>query len=1142
MELDRTLTIYKASAGSGKTYTLALEYIKLLLGVKNAETGSYSLNDEKYCGRRLKNRHRHILAITFTNKATAEMKERIVKQLHSLAVMPSPGAKDADYAPALTAAFGCTRAELCRAASMAMNELLYDYSGFNVSTIDSFFQLVLREFAREVDRQGDFEVELDDNAVVSNGVSMMLDDLNYGNPPDGPRMQRWIYDYMLNRIRESGKHYMLDRGSGVFASLVDFVGKSCSEDYKEYAPELQRYLDEPGNTVKFRAVLARRIKDAAEELQKAARAVKAVLMQAECDDNKLNRYLLKYVDESLAGKEPSDDSLNTKVMQSLIDESYTDEKIYAKGKCTTGSGKNKITVYPPSEVASALQVFACAYEKMCVERAVCRPTLKAVDNLEFLGFVMRYIEQFRRENNLILLSDTNDLLSRIISDDDAPFIYERLGMFLHHYLIDEFQDTSRMQWNNLRPLVAEGVHNRHDSLIIGDEKQAIYRFRNSDSSMLHSTVSEVDFPGRNRVKGDAPGDNTNRRSAPDMVRFNNTLFGRMAAGLGVPGFENVVQTLPPCDGHEDSAYIRFAKVSDTDEALADMASHMLRQHEAGYRWRDIAVLVRGTAEAAKVVEFLRTQHPEISVLSEEALYLHNSTSVKLIIGMLKLLDRSYADENGSTGSRTLSDTMAMISRFDYYKSEGAAATEALSAALGDISGSEAVSHAVSHLRSLHASSLSSLVEMIVQQRIPAAQRKHEMAFICAFQDMVTDYCKRYPDSIHDFVKWYYKVGRYRSLPAAPDIDAVPVMTIHKSKGLEWPCVHIPMAQWALCREDDVWFHPHFPGISSDITPPIILVPTTGLFGNRLSPYRIEYEREKVEQRTDNLNITYVAFTRAGRELIISSSGASVGKDIELALRRPATDGELADGLHIDTAAAFTGDCLMEIGQPTEPSDRDLKRQKEHSRRSTFELDDYEVFDRDDTRELVAMPDITTELGAISDDDPADIAAREIVDPIPSGCSGEELRQRAEAARRGTLLHAVMAEMETRSDLEYALGRVANAVALAPDETELLRRLLQTALDSDDPRVDRWFDSDGRLLSEQSIMLTDGTVLRPDRIVIHSDGSVDLVDYKFTSEMRLSHQQQLRDYCLMLRNMGYKRVSGHLWYPLLGKIATEKIEN
>ena len=213
-------------------------------------------------------------------------------------------------------------------------------------------------------------------------------------------------------------------------------------------------------------------------------------------------------------------------------------------------------------------------------------------------------------------------------------------------------------------------------------------------------------------------------------------------------------------------------MSDTDEALADMAAHMLRQHEAGYQWRDIAVLVRGAAEATKVVEFLRAQHPEISVLSEEALYLHNSTSVKLIIGMLKLLDRSYTDENGSTGNSTISDTMAMISRFDYYMLEGASAVEALSAALGDVNSSEAVSKAVSHLRSLHASSLSSLVEMIVQQRIPAAQRKHEMAFICAFQDMVTDYCKRYPDSIHDFVKWYDKAGRYRSLPAAPDIDAV----------------------------------------------------------------------------------------------------------------------------------------------------------------------------------------------------------------------------------------------------------------------------------------------------------------------------------------------------------------------------------
>ncbi|MDE5642424.1 MAG: UvrD-helicase domain-containing protein [Muribaculaceae bacterium] len=1146
-ELRPPLTIYKASAGSGKTYTLALEYIKLLLGVKNAETGSYCLNSEKYCRLRQKSRHAHILAITFTNKATEEMKERIVNELNALSQVPQPGTRDANYAGTLTSMFGCTRDELANAARLALNELLFDYSHFNVSTIDSFFQTVLREFAREVDRQGDFEVELDDSIAVGNGVSMMLDDLNYGNPVNGSRMQSWIYDYMLNRIRESGRHNLLDRSSSLFSGLVDFVCKSCGEDYKEYANELQKYLADPARLRNFRSQVKAVIERQTDTLRQRARDVVSALALDDYNTDVL-KSIGSYLNAIISGEEPSAKGLELKAMQALLSGDYDEKTIFTASKCrSTGKGKSKITVYPSAGTCVCLEAFAHEYQKTYVTAGTLRPALPAADNLEFLGFALNYIEQFRRDNNLILLSDTNDLLGKIISDDEAPFIYERLGVFLNHYLIDEFQDTSRMQWKNLRPLVSSGIHDRHDSLIIGDEKQAIYRFRNSDSSMLHHTVADEDFPQLNSVKGSAPGENTNYRSAPDVVRFNNTVFARMARNLAVEGFENVVQTLPERKEPESDAYIRFSAPENVEAALDTMASDILRQQDSGYQWRDIAILVRTRREAATVVEFLRKSYPQISVLSEEALYLRNSSSVKLISGMLRLLDRACADDTDATRRSGKTDTIAMISRFDYYIGEGATPVDALHMALGDNVDRAEMNSAISRLRDMHASSLVSVVEQIIHQRIPPKQRRSEAAFICAFQDMVTDYCKRYPDSIHDFVKWYDKTGKHRALPAAPDIDAVQVMTVHKSKGLEWDCVHIPMATWPMVKETERWFHPKYPAIPAEITPPILLVKTSQLFDSDDSPYRDEYRMERQAQLTDNLNTTYVAFTRAARELIISAPCdrfgkiSNVGKDIMDSLTLPLADNERNSGLLIDTAANFTGESTMEIGRPTmADSGKAEKKSGDRNTPAVIDLEDYCVFERDDTRELVSFPDITTELGKISDDGPEDIAARDIVDPVPPGCRGEELEQRRKAARRGILLHAVMAEMNSRHDLDSALQRISTAIALDPAATEEIRALLKPAIDSADSRIDRWFDPQGRLLSEQSILMPDGTVLRPDRIVIHSDGSVDLVDYKFTSAMRNSHQHQLRDYCLMLRDMGYSKVCGHLWYPLLGKIATEKI--
>lgn len=1162
MTSANNLTIYKASAGSGKTYTLALEYIKLLLGIKDREAGTYTLNHDKYAGHRMPRRHRHILAITFTNKATAEMKERIIKELKSLTVVPpaltaeelTAGAApkaDANYAPALTALLGCTRSELAEAAQMALSELLYDYSNFNVSTIDSFFQQVLRTFAREVDRQGDYEVEIDNNTAVNAGIMMMLDDFNYGSPEHAKTLETWITDYMMRSLGKKKAFNLFNRRSGLFAEMVRFISGACEEEFKMRQQAINDYMGRPQRLPQFRSSLTALFERKLDECREYARRIASAMADDGQPMECLTKVMQRFITVLQRGEMPDDTDMNAKGVTNFLKwEEALPRTLYQKKLCrTVKSDKGKEEPrYPSDSLSAAISESVREILTRLYFIKAHDGVPDACDKLEFMHFATGYIEQFRIENNIVLLSDTNDLLQRIIRDDDTPFVYERMGMELNHFLIDEFQDTSRMQWTILRPLVAQGLHDRHDSLIIGDEKQAIYRFRSSDSSMLHSSVAKVDFPQFARERGSAPGENTNYRSAPDMVRFNNSLFRRLAAHYQASGYENVVQSLPASNGSADNpepgAYIRLRiGMTDDRDPLQEMAQEMLRQHNDGYSWRDIAVLVRRNEEAATVVNYLLANYPEINILSGEALYLKNSSAVKLIAGMLKLLDQSYTTDPGRRdGYGSDGDRMALMARFNYYLATDLPAETALEKALDDDAGGE-LAQSVNELRSSHATSLTAIIETIVDRFIPLNQRRLEMAYIVAFEDLAIDFGKRYTPSVHDFVKWWEKNEDSATLPALAEVDAVNVMTIHKAKGLEWDCVHLPLVQWAQYKTDNrIWIVPDIPDLDPDCVPPVLPVNNSKYLASEFSPYAETVKIDRDEQIVDMLNATYVAFTRAGRELIVSSNGKRIGADLLECLQQPADTGapasltlDLADGLK---SAATDAVICYEYGSPTRPDPDKLKKQEfalaQEDRHITPE---FKVYMRDDTREFVCMNDLNSAIDDM-DEDSTYGYSRLIVDEVPESSDPEQTRQMTAAANRGIFLHAVMARMDSRDDLPRAFAEVLAAASPAPDDAREYLALLQQALDSHDARIDRWYDPEAEVYREQSIMLADGHVLRPDRIVVHPDGSVDLVDFKFTSKPHATHQQQLRTYCNMLRDMGYPAVHGHLWYPLLQQIASE----
>lgn len=1154
------LTVYKASAGSGKTYTLALTYISTLLGIKTTDKDGnvrYVLNSPKRApgGRRFTNRHRCILAITFTNKATAEMKERIIMQLDRLSELPAPGQPDSPYAPELTARFGCSRRELAEAAALAEKELLSDYSQFNVSTIDSFFQTVLRTFARDVNHQGDYAVELNDSDAVEAGIGLMLDEINYGDHPDARNIKRWVDTLTAKKIAEGKRFNLFDTGSEIRASLRKFVEKMCGEQFRRRSGEMEKYLAS--------GMLPRLAARVAEELDKtipaeARRLGERFAREFEGRDAILDNLkfdLRKIIDALRRAEVPDRKSVGPDATKAFINLAEWKEGDEMKPLFNVSKMPKvgKETLFPPGAFVAACAELAREARALLVRHSLLTDLLAGCYNLEFLGFASEFINVYRKDNNLILLSDTNELLKRIIKDEEMPFIYERMGLELTNFMIDEFQDTSRMQWDILKPLVSNSLASDNDSLIIGDVKQAIYRFRNSDSSMLAHDIENVDYPDKHITRGTRPEENTNYRSAHDIVRFNNSIFTVLADIDRVPAYEGVRQSLPAQTASKPT-YVRIdfrAKGADKEkDTLEALVADIRREHEAGYSWRDIAVLVDKGVVGAKIVNYIMAEAPEIPVISDEALLLDRSAAVRLILSMLRIIDEAYAltgltpEQREDRKSATNREISRMVSRFNFYFGEGASPSEALEKAVEDTPNeADRIHDDIDRVLRLHPANPAALVETIVAARLGENIRKTEYVFIAAFQDVMDSFFSVHEGAgIKAFLQWWDAHKDRLSLASAPEIDAVSVLTVHKSKGLEWPCVHIPFCNWDMSRPDpDIWYdirpllEKYLPDCIA-LAPPRLLLESSALYGLDDSPLKPQYDCDIAEQTADRMNMTYVAFTRASNELTATCPGSAsagrtsfrgVGNDLFRAFGEagayPLGDDSLTVPLVLaappeDPSGAETPSFVFSLGAPT------AKASAKPADTPAIEGSTYRVVLREDARELTAVEDAVTEaiisIGGEED--------KEIAD-TPGEYSDERMRL---AAERGTNIHNVLSTMRRIDDMDKSVSYVGNLARLGKNERREISRILRDAFARGGERVAAWFADDIEVLPEREIFdPRTGETHRPDRVVVFPDGHLEIIDYKFTTEARPSHRRQIDRYRRLLAEIYPGRtILGFLWYP------------
>ncbi len=1061
------LTIYRASAGAGKTHKLTGEYLALLF----AEA---------------KDAYRHILAVTFTNKATDEMKSRIVEELYALASGGKSG-----YVDLLCGAGRTTEEEVRSRAAKILADILHDYSAFNISTIDRFFQQTMRAFAREIGLQGGYEIEMDSTAVLSAAVDAMMANLDKA---ENKALLGWLIMFAENKMTENGKwnfrRDIMKLGEELFNESYRAAGDEAKADISN-KNVLEEYRNAVFSVIRSTEAEARRL--------------------GEEGENIIKQYGLRATDFKWGRTSPM---LKFGRMTRGEVEEPTERFI---GFADNPEGLYTASKTSPEIKEAILRAFSGGLND-CIKRVISfhedlttYNTAKAIaQNSYTLGIltdISREIAAYRREKNVMMIADTTELLGKVIGGSDAPFIYEKTGTRVDHFMIDEFQDTSGMQWRNFRPLLEESLSRGKANLIVGDVKQSIYRFRNSDWTLLEGQVQE-DFR-RDEVREETLADNW--RSARNIVEFNNAVFTALPAvlqgiyndkllssslsdtqrkaysGKIVSVYRGSCQQVPPPflgkDGHVRVEFLD--KDGWMDASLERLPGVIEQLQDKGYEPRDIAVLVRKNKEGAMVADRLLTykkEHPDspyrYDIISGDSLFISNSPAIRFIVAVLRHLEKPE-DEFCRQLMKYAYRVMKITSESDDVFSV-------------DTSAAAFPEETLSRLKALSHRSLYELTEGITHL-FSGDIRESEQVFIRAFLDMVSEFARKGSADTGRFLEWWDETGSGKTITTPDDQNAIRIITIHKSKGLGFKAVVIPFADWNADNSSVIlWCRPKVAPFDR-----LHLVPVNYTKELPNTIFADDYFHERLHAFVDNLNALYVAFTRAKEELIVFAPKTDSVGTMAGALRKALGTNEHAtadDVPLIPLSESFSGD-VFELGSDWHPSCQSP---------------------RENATEEIAMKPVA----AVSPDERLQLRLH------GKGFFFDDTRR-----RRGTLMHEVLSRIRTRGDIPAAVESYHLSGVISTDEATTLTSRLNSLLST--PEVAPWYDGSSRVLNEVDILFgKEGISRRPDRVMITGDRVV-VVDYKFGEQQEKRHRSQVRDYINLIRRMGYSNVEGHIWYVALG---------
>lgn len=1109
----KPLTVYKASAGSGKTFTLAVEYIKLLID-----------DPQNY---------RYILAVTFTNKATEEMKTRILGQLYGIAnALPD----SESYMDRMREAFPAMPDTAIRErARDAMDLILHHYHYFRVETIDSFFQSILRNLARELGLTANLQVGLNDYEVEAEAVDSLIDDIQQDSDP----LLGWIMDFVTEKVND-------EKNWNVIGQIKDF-GKNIFKDfYKEHQQELRRIMNDPDffrdYTSKLRAMKGHANKLMADYASQY-RAIAEAHGLLDAHFSRGSQNAPGYFAKLAAGQYADDKFPNSYVLKAIADPT----SMVKKADVGTPEGLAII-----GEVGPLLVRAEEERRRQCVVLNSVDLTLRNLNELRLLGRIEQEVTAINAANNNYPLSNTQKLLSDLIDRQDSPFIYEKTGAQLRYIMIDEFQDTSTVQWANFKILLDDCLAHNSGSLIVGDVKQSIYRWRNGDWRLLQNLTPERD--ARIAIR---PLD-TNYRSKRNVILFNNAFF-KLAAKLtsddalaqlqmmDAPAtllqealdirraYDDVAQRVSPAhqeepEGTAGSVTLRLLPKQDYDERMVQEVRAILeRLLSEGVAPKKIAILVRKNTYIQQLAQYFQ-QHAitvggepmMVPMVSDEAFRLDASLAVCTIVRAMHLLvhptDKLTAAVLAKTYRKVL---MGEEGRVD----------DRLIFVGQDDPRTQLPPRMVDEWDELLSTPLIDLAERLYNI-FELDRLDGQSAYVCAFFDHLSAFMQNHIAGIDEFVAEWEGVLAAKSIHS-DEANGVRLLTIHKSKGLEFDNVIIPYCNWDMEKTGEVlWMQPTAAPYDELPVVPVNLSP------KRLqeSIYNKEYQSEHLKNFVDNLNMLYVAFTRAGSNLFVigKNEGARypsvlMGQVVDYRGTDPDYRGDPTQGPQVTIADLLPG-CVAEEGD-------DGTRTFRFGQLCTED----EATERRETQNVFAQREEGVRVGIRNYETKAVFlqsnASRDFITPDEELAQQE---QRRNYIQTGNVLHALFASIRTLDDVDGAIDQLEFDGVLydKPMTREELRRAIDERLAT--PQVAEWFAPHWQVFNECTILAYDeglGRVreIRPDRVVYDGKRMV-VIDFK-TGQEHDDHHAQVRRYMQLLRAMGYGDVAGRLWYIRTNRVVT-----
>lgn len=1043
--------IVNASAGSGKTYNLAYEYVRNVISDPS--------------------RYRHILAVTFTNKATEEMKRRILAKINELA-----RGEEREYLPKLHQDLGLPVNEITTRASTVRSFILHDYNHFSIVTIDKFFQRIIRSFIKELGVDLNFNLELPVESLLGSAADRMIDDISTDET-----LRKWITAFVNDKIDDS-------RQWNIRGELLTLGSELFKEEYKRSREGWKTDKD----------TIQKIINKATAEAEKGKEAITspaAKLLELAASND------LDVSDFSNGKMGPAGYAAKVAAGEIAPYGKRVTDTIESGRWCAAKSPKKGLIEPLAPQLTTLLEAVARAYDdniRLINSASLLRENYR---NFALLGDLRQKVAEVSKEENIVHISEINEMLAKLISGNDTPFVFEKAGNYYSHFMIDEFQDTSSLQWDNFLPLLKNAIAESEETpvMLVGDIKQSIYRWRGGDWGILARRADkEFDSVTKTSLQ-------ENFRSRPTVVGFINAVIGTCAqsenskinalldealtkgqidSSLHTQLTDTIKDAYADCqqipNAKQEGGYVTVTYYDGKEKNPVPPVIEMVEQlQERGYRAGDIAILVRRNTEATRIAAMLlehKQAHPDspycYDIITQDALIIGKSEVVNFVIACLRLSVSERDNINRAIYNRHLG------------RGFGEHLTESdtrLFARLRLMPPEEALENIVIHFR--------------------LGGNDGEISYLQALHEQILSFTKSTVADIPLFLAWWVENGSRKSIPMPSTGDAITIDTIHRSKGLGYKAVIIPYCNWSLTTKTNAVVWSSAAGENS--TAEIGRFPVKYKKAMEKSHFAPDYYREYVMSQVDNLNLFYVALTRAKEELhiMLPTPGKSETERISTLLDSVITrSGEEARTGDMTGKITNTADGVsLRFGSPGTTS--------QHSARQLPRLLGYETTD---THGRMAIR----------------LGSQRYLD---EGAADEKLTPRS----YGVLLHRLFEHANTFAEIEEKLAELMSNGILSPPEAEELQKSLHIVMEEE--TVKGWFDGTwSTVRNENNIITPGGETYRPDRVMI-KEGEAVVIDYKFGLKELPAYASQVRRYASLLEQMGYGAIAGYVWYVSLGRV-------